>query len=339
MPTPQRRVDAGLIGELLEEPHRFEFFQAVRLIELAQEQSGGGGLDGVRFRNRLSLAFPPSQIENISSDEQGIRITPAFMGMLGSQGALPLHYSERINRHEKGSSDGGPRAFLDIFSHRALTMFYQAWARHRPECMATGEGGDEFMAMLTALAGMPGGDGDDGGEGDGDSGDETLARETLAFYAMQIRSRAVSAPLMAGLYAEYFEVPFAVEQLVGGWQQLPGRDQAQLGKANVDLDAGVLLGARIYACDARVRLRIGPLDRESYERFLPGRGAALHLEALLKLQCGVGLTYQVYLIQRAEDVRGFSLDTAGGARLAVDACLYSVPPECDREELMYLLHT
>lgn len=327
MPTTQRRVDAGLIGELLEEPHRFQFFQAVRLIELAQERDGGAGLDGVRFRNRLSLGFPPSQIENISSDDKAIRITPAFMGMLGSQGALPLHYSERINRHEKGNSDGGPRAFLDIFSHRALTMFYHAWAKHRPECMAASEGGDGFMAMLTALAGAR--------EGEAD----TLARETLAFYAMQIRSRAVSAPLMAGLYAEYFEVPFAVEQLVGEWQELPARDQARLGKAHVDLATGVLLGARVYTCDARVRLRIGPLDRESYERFLPGRSAALHLEALLKLQCGVGMTYQVYLIQRAEDVRGFSLDAAGGAHLGVDACLYSAPPACDREDLMYLLHT
>lgn len=325
MSAPQRRVAPGLIGELLAEPHRFEFFQAVRLLELAQQEEGGAG--GVRFRNRLSLGFPPSQIDNVSSDDKGIRVTPAFMGLLGGQGSLPLHYSERINRHEKRNSDGGPRAFLDVFSHRALSMFYEAWARHRPECMIAPDGGDAFMRMLTALSGAQ------------PLADDLIDGETLAFYAMQLRGRAVSAPLLAGMYAEYFDVPFAVEQLVGQWQDLPPGDQARLGMANVDLGGGVLLGERIYRCDARVRLRIGPLDREGYDRFLPGHGGALRLAALLALQCGVDMCYEVRLIQRAQDVRGFSLDEVNGARLGVDTCLYSQPPGQDREDLMYLLHT
>ena len=329
MSTPQRNDELGLIGELLAEPHRFEFCQAVRLIALAQQQDGGTGLDDVRFRNRLSLGFPPSQIDNVSSDDKGIRITPAFMGLLGSQGTLPLHYSERINRHEKSSSDGGPRAFLDMLSHRALSMFYEAWARHRPDCMVTPDGGDAFMRLLGALSGA---------QPQQDPGD-TLARETLAFYAMQIRSRAVSAPLMAGLFSEYFDVPFAVEQLVGEWQGLPPADQARLGVANADLGGGVLLGERIYRCDARVRLRIGPLDRAGYDRFLPGHSGALRLQAMLALQCGVDMCYEVHLIQRAEDVRGFGFDDANGGRLGVDSCLYSAPPNRDREDLMYLLHT
>ncbi len=327
MSAPQRHVELGLIGELLAEPHRFEFFQAVRLIELARRQDGGAALSDVRFRNRLALGFPPSQIDNVSSDDKGIRLTPAFMGLLGSQGSLPLHYSERINRHEKSSSDGGPRAFLDLFSHRALGMFYEAWARHRPECMATPEGGDAFMRMLTALAGAQ------------PVADDTIDGETLAFYAMQIRGRAVSAPLLAGMYAEYFDVPFAVEQLVGEWQGLPAGDQARLGMANVDLGGGVLLGERIYRCDARVRLRIGPLGRADYDRFLPGHSGAVRLAAMLALQCGVDMCYEVHLIQRAQDVRGFSLDEVNGARLGVDTCLYSQPPGRDREDLMYLLHT
>ncbi|SEO57950.1 type VI secretion system protein ImpH [Duganella sp. CF517] len=325
MSAPQRHVEPGLIGELLAEPHRFEFFQAVRLLALAQREAGGAG---VRFRNRLSLGFPPSQIDSVGSDAQGIRLTPAFMGLLGGQGSLPLHYSERINRHEKSHSDGGPRAFLDMFSHRALDMFYAAWARHRPECMVTPHGDDAFLRMLTSLSGAP-------SAVDGDA----IDRETLAAYAMQIRARAVSAPLMAGVYAEYFEVPFAVEQLVGEWQDLPDGDQARLGMANVDLGGGVLLGQRLYRCDARVRLRIGPLDREGYDRFLPGNGGALRLAALLALHCGVDMCYEVHLIQRAQDVRGFSLDLANGARLGVDSCLYSQPPGRDREDLMYLLRT
>lgn len=357
MSAPQRNVEPGLIGELLAEPHRFEFFQAVRLIALARRE--GGGADGVgeggelRFRNRLSLGFPPSQIDGVSGDDKGIRVTPAFMGLLGSHGTLPLHYSERLNRHEKTSSDGGPRAFLDLLSQRALELFHQAWASHRPECMDTPDGGDAFLRMLTALSGaVPGGGLDESVDDRLDDRADTRpddipdnipdhgpAAETLAAYAMHIRSRAVPAPQMAGLYAEYFEVPFAVEQLVGEWQDLPPDDQARLGMANVDLGGGVLLGERLYRCDARVRLRIGPLDRDGYQRFLPGHSGALRLQAMLALHCGTGLCYEVHLIQRARDVRGFCLDDANGARLGVDSCLYSQPPGRDRDDLMYLLHT
>jgi type VI secretion system protein ImpH len=320
MPTSQRRADAGLIGQLLADPQRFEFFQAVRLIGQANPPLR------LRYRNRLSLSFPPNQIENVSGDGDDIvRITPAFMGMLGSHGALPLHYSDRINRHEKTSSDGGPRAFLDMLSHRALGMFYQAWAKHRPECMVSTDGGDEFLAMLTALSGAG-------------ASSEVLDHETPACYAMQIRSRAVSAPLVAGMYAEYFNVPFLVDQLIGEWQQLPEPDQAALGVANVDLGAGVMLGARIYSCDARVRLRIGPMDRQRHESFLPGRSAATHLAALLALHCGAGMTYEVHLIQRAEELHGASLDAGGDVRLGVNVHLLTRPTKGNREELMYLLH-
>lgn len=312
MPTAQRHTGTGVIGELLAAPQRFEFFQAMRLVQQWRP-------DSVRLRNRLAMSFPPNQLENISSDGDGVRITPAFIGMLGSQGVLPLHYSERIARHERDHNDGAPRAFIDLLSHRPVQMFYQAWARQRPECEE-----ETFLSMLNALAGTQ-------------IHDESIDRETLAFYAMQIRSRTVTAPQMAGMYSEYFDVPVTVEQLVGEWRELPLADQAQLGRQNVALDGGVMLGSRTYTCDARVRLRIGPLDKERYERFLPGHPSAHHLQAMLELHCGIGMTWEVHLIQRAQDMQGVCLD--GASRLGINARLLSEPTAQDHDELMYLLRT
>lgn len=311
MPTSQRRVDTGLIGTLLNQPQRFEFFQAVRLIEHWRPGRA-------RFRNRLSMGFPPNQLENISSDDSGVRVTPAFMGILGSQGVLPLHYSERIGRYERDNNDGGPRAFLDTLSHRPLSLFYKAWARNRPD------DNDNLLNALSALAGVH-------------LKQNLVERETLAFYAAHIRSRTVSAPTLAGMYTEYFGVPIAVEQLVGEWQTLPDEDQASLGRANVNLEGGVMLGQRLYRCDTRARLRIGPLGREAYDQFLPGGDAARKLAAMLDLHCGVGMTYEVHLIQHAADIQGARID--GQNRLGVNARLLSKPATRDSDELMYLLHS
>jgi type VI secretion system protein ImpH len=317
----------GVLDDLLAQPHRYEFFQAVRLLQQA------GASERLRYRNRLSLGFPPNQIENITAEgEERIRITPAFMGLLGSQGVLPLHYSEGLNRHEKTSNDGGPRAFLDLLSHRATQLFYEAWAMHQPESMAgptaasttSTDEDDGFMAILLALAGVASRDG--------------VRRATLARYAAQIRSRNVSAPLLAGMYSEYFDTGVVVEQLVGHWQPLERGHQAQLGRAHVDLGSGVLLGARIYSCDARVRLRIGPLGHDAWERFLPGGSAAAQMAAMLTLHSGAGMTWEVRLIRRADDVRGPRLARAAN-RLGVDTFMVAGTPQRDREELMYLLHT
>ena len=350
MPAPQRRPGAGVIGQLLAEPHRFEFFQAVRLIELWLRQDGEAAGDvvddtvceRVRFDNRLSLAFAPSQIAAVALEERAgnvawlgdaltpqrwahVRITPAFMGLLGGSGVLPLHYSERIAVYEQSQRDLGPRAFLDMLSHRSLAWFYQAWAKPRPECMTTQEGGDAYLQMLSALAGLRAAPG---------SG---LERETLAFYATQFRSRAVSAHAIAGVCSEYFGVPFVVEPLIGVWTELPPPHQAQLGVAHVGLDAGVLLGARIFECDSRVRVRIGPLGRDDFEDFLPGRAGAASLAALLSQYCGAGITYEIRPTLRAADVCGCHLG-AGEAALGVDAYLLAGPSARDRDDTFYLLH-
>ena len=52
MPASQRRPHLAVIPELLREPQRFGFFQAVRLLDrwLAQGAPGAQGLDRVHFR-------------------------------------------------------------------------------------------------------------------------------------------------------------------------------------------------------------------------------------------------------------------------------------------------
>jgi Uncharacterized protein conserved in bacteria len=63
---------------LLEEPYRFEFFQAVRVFEkMFPEKGSVGGTtlpasESVRFRSRVAFDFPASEIQEIREirDEQ-----------------------------------------------------------------------------------------------------------------------------------------------------------------------------------------------------------------------------------------------------------------------------
>jgi type VI secretion system protein ImpH len=324
MRDTQRRLGAGLIAQLLADPQRFEFFQAVRLLEMTLP----GGADRLRYRNRLSLAFPASEVDGIVRTEGQAAVTPAFMGLLGISGALPHHYTERIAAYEQRSGDDGPRAFLDMLSTRSLAMFHEAWAMHRPECMLDRDGDDGFLAMLLALAGAQRG------------GCHMVDIATVARYAAPVRSRSVSAAVLGGVLSDYFGIPMQVEQLVGIWEGLPPQHQAQLGRGNCSLADGVLLGERQYRCDTRARIRIGPLDKAGFERFLPHRDGAAALQAMLAMHCTVGIAFEVRLLLRAEDVHGFSLHPSeddGGARLGVNAFLLAAPSRQDRDDASYLL--
>ncbi|WP_228894076.1 type VI secretion system baseplate subunit TssG [Pseudoduganella aquatica] len=336
MRTPQRQPAAGLtglIGALLAAPQRFDFFQAVRLLEqwldaASPSSESQPGMPSLRYRNRLSLAFPPCEITRIDEADGHLDVTPAFMGLLGSSGTLPHHYTERIAAHEQREDDDGPRAFLDMLSHRALAMFCTAWAMHRPECMQDAGGGDGYLAKLLQLSGAQ------------PPPDCVIGRESFARYAMQIRSRTVSHDVMTGMLTEYFGVPAKVEPLVGVWEALPAPQQAQLGRSHCCLRKGVLLGERIHRCDTRARIRIGPLSKADFERFLLHGSGAAALQGMLAMFCTVGIAFEIRLLLRAADARGFSLhpsEQEGGARLGVNAFLLGAPSAHDREDASYLL--
>src|ERR1051325_4468670 len=126
MATESRTTDRPLAQELFDEPYRFGFFQAVRLLERLDRERQAVGRDSnvkheaVRFRTRQTLSFPPSEIYQITQrdteePDKPPEMTIAFMGLTGPLGVLPHHYSELVierSRHK----DATLWRFLDIRS-------------------------------------------------------------------------------------------------------------------------------------------------------------------------------------------------------------------------------
>ena len=140
MSKPAATDDAWSTGPPLDavlrtEPYRFEFFQAVRILERLFQHSVGTDANPedevVRFRAHQSLLFPPSEIYGIVEQPDGrLSMTVAFMGLTGPSGALPRHYTELVIdrlRHK----DRTLRDFLDLFNHRLIALFYRAWQKNR----------------------------------------------------------------------------------------------------------------------------------------------------------------------------------------------------------------
>jgi len=355
MPTEKRRIEPAVIERLFREPYRFDYFQAVRLLELWLRRQGDSQPDGlarlVRFENSMSLGFPASQLEAIETDPPGlapdaralaaalrasdlraIRVRPAFMGLLSNNGVLPAHYTERIAEHEQVQKDDGPRAFLDSLSNRSLALFYKAWKKYRLELHYRDRDEDGFLPLLLHIAGL----------GHPAVRQRLRTREAgavpmdaIGYFAATIRHRPVSAVQLSRVLSAYFGAHVQVEQFIGGWYAVPPAQQSTLGNPNATLGQTALTGPRVWQRDLRLRLVVGPLDTAGLMRFLPGGQAARALRTWLSLFTGLTLEYEVELVLRAADVRSVTLGDDEAGRLGWNAYLVEGAQDSDRADVRY----
>lgn len=352
--TGLRRPEAAL-DVLLAQPQRFGFFQAVRLLEMcwpgASEPTGVVG-DRVRFRNSLSLSFPASEIESLTvsrMDEGGtdaacarplsaVELTPAFMGLLGGQGTLPLVYTEQLAWREVHHKDGAARAFMDVFSNRAVTLFYQAWKKHRLHVQFESDRRQRFLPLAMALSGM----GQRGLRERFTPQEHGVNDEALAYYAGTLQQRTLSAHQLRQVLQDYLGVPVRMEQFVGRWYTIPEQGRTLLGLAGPGvLGQSAMLGDRVWQRDLCVRIHLGPLNHEQFRRYLPGAPGAAALKALLTLLSGVSLEWEINLQLRRADVCGSTLDStrpATQARLGWDTFLLTDEAANDRTDVRYDIH-
>src|SRR5688572_19293676 len=90
-----------LLEQLEEAPYAFDFFQAIRRLDSADPnkpptgQSTRAADDPVRFGQEASMAFAPATLQAVEKQEgKPPRLIQRFFGLLGPQGALPLHLTE-----------------------------------------------------------------------------------------------------------------------------------------------------------------------------------------------------------------------------------------------------
>jgi len=355
MRTAHRRLDPGLIDQLEQSPQHFEFFQAVRLLDRFFRQHGrgrgndeGAVSDLIRFQNSVGLSFAPSQIEaahveldqSVTADAHRARtiryvqITPAFMGMLGIHGTLPVHYTEAVEQRERFDRDRSARAFFDLFSNRVLGQFYRAWRKYRLAVQYETDRRNRFLPLVLSLGGL----GFDALRDRLAASPGRIDDESIAHFAGLLRQRPVSAAALQSMLKQYFAVPLRIEQFVGRWYALPKDQRTTLGGSNACLGQTAMAGERVWQRNLRVRIHIGPLCRSTYESFLPQGELACALEKLLSLATGSQFEYEVRPILRAADVKPPQLTSTGGVRLGFDAFMVSCDVREDRADTVFELH-
>jgi type VI secretion system protein ImpH len=321
MATPDRRTDPSIEEMLFQEGFQFDFFQAVRLLALIDPKRQPIGAaarpaeETVRFTlwppepEKLSnvVSFPASAIDMIqrpvesSAGRPSIppRMSVLFFGLTGTQGVLPLHYTEMLVAR-KGQKDHALADFLDLFNHRLLSLFYRAWAKHQPaiifETAARAKRlPDPFTHYILDFIGLG---------TNAIRGQMQIPDESLLPYAGLIAQRPHSASAIRAILRDYFAVPVEIEQCLGSWYDLAHSDRSYLSPAleRNQLGVGAFLGDKVWNQQDRFRIRVGPVSRSRFHDFLPDGPSLRKLIELTLFLVGQALSFDVQVILEKEQV-------------------------------------
>jgi len=280
------------------------------LLEPERELVGGFSTprrEIARFGANTDYAFPASQIAGLEWPEDSppfLRVN--FMGLMGPQGLLPLYYSALI-RERVRARDTALRDFLDVFNHRAISLFYQAWEKYRFSVAYERGEEDRFSQHLLDLIGM------------GTSGlrrRQPVPDEALLFYTGLLSPLARSAAGLRQMLEDYFEVPVEVEQFVGAWHALSVDSQCRFSESGTyseQLGVGAVVGDEVWDQQSGVRIRLGPLSLNQYLEFLPDGAAYASLRVLTRFFAGDTIDFEVQLVLKREEAPPCKLGEEGAA--------------------------
>jgi len=321
-PTAVTAAKESVTGLLTGHPDRFDFFQAVSLLErwLEAEVSAGEGVtldkEAVRFRSNVGFGFPANEIESIRPPRgagEPVEMVVNFLGLAGFQGPLPDWVTELIV-DRAAYKDTTLRDFLDLFNHRLVSLMYRAKRKVRPALENRSPEKTRPGRSLFALAGLG---------TPGLAGRMGVPDRALLPYAGLLTANQRSQIGLERMLSDYFRVPVGVKPFQDRWLTLDERDVTRLGATgqNQRLGRGAVLGRRVLDRAASFELALGPLTLREFLDLLPTGQRFRSLGSLTRFYVGEEQDFRVRLKLAREQVPELRLGRAGDTRLGWSARL------------------
>ncbi|HKS88555.1 MAG TPA: type VI secretion system baseplate subunit TssG [Stellaceae bacterium] len=304
-----REARRSAYAALIAEPRRFRFDAAVRVLTRAARTADPA--EAAHFRSAAGLAYPTTEVLAVDAAANGAApaLTTPAIGLAGAAGVLPRLYSEvlvqTLRRRSHALYD-----FLDLLSHRIVAMFAGAGVKYRLNRTAEAADSagrpeeDRVAEALLALTGyatphlVP---------------RLAVGSEPLLHYSGFFAGRPRSAERLTALVSDWLGRKVDVVQFAGAWLPLPpdqrsslarGRHPGAWNRLGVDAAAGV----RAWDPQARIVLRVGPLDYPSFAALLPDRPGLQRLVSLVRAFLGYEIGFAVNPVLAGPEVPPLHLD-------------------------------
>jgi type VI secretion system protein ImpH len=324
--------------DLAEQPWRYDFFQAVRLLECAFAHLPRVGWakspaqEAFRFAQQPDLAFPPATVREVRlrDPDRPPVLFAQFFGLFGPNGALPHHLTEYARERELHHGDRTFAAFLNVFHHRMFAFFYRAWAGSQKTVDLDRLGApdpddqEHFARYIGSLSGL--------------GMESLLERDSVPdhaklYYSGRLVTRPRNAEGLQAILEDFFGIPVRIETFAGRWLDLPADSICRVGESPATglLGVNTIVGSRVWDCQLAFRIRLGPMRLADYHRLLPSGRAFQRVRDWVRNYCGDTYLFDVQLVLLAAEVPPLQL---GEAQLGWTTWLSSQPFDHDADDLV-----
>ncbi len=322
---------AELENALRDHPERYEFFDAVRRLECANSerprlgQSTRASEDFVRLCQSPSLVFAARAIDRYVPGGEGkpSKMHGLFFGLFGPNGPLPTHLTEYAMDRTRNERDTTFTAFADVFHHRMMSLFHRAWADSQPTVQFDRPKDDRFGHYVGALVGLSSGGLEQRG---------ALPDQHLRHFVGRMLSVSRNSEGLIALLGQFFHVPVSIVDFVTEWMRLPTQSHMSLGGSGEFSSLGrtSIIGEYVWGGQQRFRIRIGPLSRREFNKFLPGGETLKQLVSAVRSYVGDEKAWDLQLVLKKEYVPAVKLGKSG--QLGLTSWMAPPQPAIDDQE-------
>ena len=355
MSSTRWRKNTSISQQLIETPHKYGFYQTVRLLERITKMGDQNQVndknhlfgnpvarfvppnsEAVRFHTNQTLRFSSSEIAKISNKRKKHapetsnqwHLFVNFMGLTGTQGVLLYHYTELILQRLK-LKDETLMNFLDLFNHRTISLFYQSATKYRlpieyerkklnPPRI---EKRDSHTQALLSLIGL----------GTGHLNDRLYTRdESLLYYSGLFSHQIRTASGLKQILEHHFGVPITIKEFVGQWQELIDDVRSKLATRehplgqNISLGKSAMLGRRGWFAQGKVRIIIRPQNKKQAQIFALNTKALYAMNEIVKLYLRLEHDYDYIIrVKRRDTLDKAKLDPKNPPVMAWNTWLVS----------------
>lgn len=328
--------------QLLENAYNFEFYQAVKLLEMfflhekIEINSEQGALTEennekflkdyfnsefyhyfggpVVFKSNIYPSFPASELERIDPPKKPgapYEMLVNFMGIVGLSGPMPAVYSQMIIDNEKENPGNTVfRDFLDLFNNHLINLMYKVRKKCRFGFDLRMPEETDVAKYLFSLLGI-------GTEGL--TNRLSIKDRELLYYTGLLANHNRSIAGLEFVLGDYLDVKVECLPLQGQWQRISPYQITYIGLKgqNQVLGDSVVLGKSIWDQSAKFDMKVGPLNLKQYENFLPLADSISYrpLYELTRQYVGSDTDFEAILIVDTTELQGMELNHPVHSRL------------------------
>ena len=307
--TGQQRSNIAEVDALIEQVSSVDFVAMVRLLENLHVEKPRVGTssrvseDIVRLSQHVTLGFRGTSLQALekTSGQHEYRLFCNFMGLLGSNGPMPLHYTEYADQRARHHNDPTFKEFLDIFNQRMLCLFYRACVQFDPMVNLDRPRNNNFHEFAGALSGIV---------PIAASERDAMPDAAKHFYVGWLATKTKSPDGLVAMVQDYFQFKTSVKEFAGDWLNLPLSSRSVLGVPDKPamLGSTTYIGKRVWGITHRFVLSIGPLDWSEFNAFKPGSRLLSELKDLVRNYLGDEWAWELELQIEKGEARTTSLN-------------------------------